>query len=132
MGVGASVRGARGANGTNASSLSGPSGKRCYGPFPLPCGPFWALGRGVVRSLMAADGEVAADLERIRALPASNHRILDDVWLGSILWRFVGGAVPVALFTIDARGPLFFDRSDRFRARTSRACQCASERVGTH
>ena len=131
VGVGASVRGARGANGTNASSLSGPSGKRCYGPFPLPCGPFWALGRGVVQSLMSADGEVAADLERIRALPASNHRILDDVWLGSILWRFVGGAVPVALFTIDARGPLFFDRSDRFRARTSRACQCAFERIGT-
>ena len=34
-----------------------------------------------------------------------------------------GGALPVALFTIDARGPLFYDRADRFRARASRCLQ---------
>lgn len=93
--------------------------KRCFGPFPLPCGPFYALGRGVVGAMLAADGNISDDLQRIKALPSSNHRILDDVWLGSILWRFVGGSLPVALFTIDARGPLYHDRADKFRAQPS-------------
>ena len=110
------------------SGTAPPGGKRCYGPFPLPCGPFWAIGRGVLRALTRADSQVAEDLATIRALPSSNHRILDDVWLGSILWRFVGGALPVALFTIDARGPLFYDRADRFRARASLAALQNRER----
>jgi hypothetical protein len=93
----------------------------CFGPFPMACGPFFALGRGLVDAVLAPESRVGLerDLTLLRSLPPTAPKVLDDVWMGSLLWRLVGGTAPVALFTINPRGPLYSDAATRFRAQPS-------------
>jgi hypothetical protein len=92
--------------------------QRCFGPFPLACGPFFALGRGVLDALMLPERRkiVDADIAAIESLPPSPHRLLDDIWMGSILWRAIGGSAQIELFTMDPNGPLYSDDAARLRA----------------
>ena len=85
----ASSGGGAGSRSSSSSSSSGSSSssdlsmwdnplKQCYGPFPFACGPFYALGAGVVRALLQADGQVLEDLERIKGISSCGHLVPDS------------------------------------------------------
>ena len=94
---------------------------RCIGPFPFVCGPLIVLGRRLVETLLdepTAKAGLSADLAAIRSLPLSHRTVLEDAWLGSALFRFVGAAAPLGLFTTGGK-PLYVDDSRRFRGMRS-------------
>ena len=68
----------------------------CHGPFPYACGPFFAIGRRLVQALAANEG-IRAEMDSLSVLPMpAKEFVVEDVWLGSVLWRHVGSrcAVP--------------------------------------
>ena len=80
----------------------------CAGPLPFACGPFYALGTAAVLALMrnrTHRRRLDNDLAALRALPTTHGKVLDDVWLGAALWRFVGGAIPLNLFQVPCPQP---------------------------
>lgn len=80
----------------------------CAGPLPFACGPFYALGTAAVLALVrnrTHRRRLDSDLAALRALPTTHGKVLDDVWLGAALWRFVGGAIPLNLFQVPCPQP---------------------------
>jgi len=80
----------------------------CAGPLPFACGPFYALGTAAVLALVRNHTHrrrLDSDLAALRALPTTHGKVLDDVWLGAALWRFVGGAIPLNLFQVPCPQP---------------------------
>lgn len=94
------------APGANATS--------CAGPFPYVNGPFLALGRQVVARLVWSPG-VLAELERLRRLPQKHRMVVEDVWLGSALWRHVGGQLPLQLYALNSMRDSVYMDTDGFR-----------------
>lgn len=92
----------------------GEQGSSCTGPFPLACGPFLALGRSTVRALLGAPG-LYAEMHRFRKLSENDRwqreRILDDAWLGSALWRFVGSSLRLEIFSLHLLWGYFYSDS---------------------
>lgn len=86
----------------NATNVS------CHGPFPFPNGPFFAVGRALAAAVTTAPG-VTDDQAAFERLPAGHRRIVEDVWLGSAVWRHVGHTAPVQLFPLGHQGRLFND-----------------------
>eukprot|EP00966_Prymnesium_polylepis_P298762 6904054-Prymnesium_polylepis.2 len=78
----------------------------CIGPFPYAYGPLIALGRDAAAALVNSAG-LRAELSALPTLlpDGSDQIATEDVWLGSALWRHVGGAMAVALFNLDERSP---------------------------
>ena len=64
---------------------------RLIGPFPFMCGQFFALGTELVRYVLSQAGgdTLRREERRISALPDSNPLVTEDVWLGSMLHRFL-------------------------------------------
>ena len=93
----------------------------CIGPFPFACGPFFALGVGTLDAFLHEQGSAKAlssDLQVIQSLPTTHRKVLEDEWLGSALWRFVGAASKINLFNIGLK-PLYVDDARRFRGMRS-------------
>jgi hypothetical protein len=102
------------------SQTAGYGQSECSGPMPFACGPFLALGRDLVSRLISRRGAhwlVEADLTALRHLPLLHDKVLEDAWLGSVLWRYLGGDAPINMFSWSA--PLVVDNSNRFRAMPS-------------
>lgn len=62
---------------------------RIVGPFPYMCGQFFALGAGIVRAVVLQRTDLGEEERRIARLPDSNPLVTEDVWLGSLLFRFL-------------------------------------------
>ena len=80
----------------------------CWGPFPYPNGPFFALGRKLAAQLVRAPG-IDWDRRAFDALPANHGMIVEDAWLGSALWRHVGYNAPVELFKLGSYDRVYSD-----------------------
>lgn len=82
----------------------------CYGPFPMACGPFVALGSSAVRALLRAP-HYRSERERLLRLPRETSRpVLDDAWLGAALWRLVGQSAALHVFSLaTAWGRIYAD-----------------------
>ena len=80
------------------------------GPFPFACGPFFALGRRLAAAF-AQSPQIANDVAALSTLPEEGHPlVVEDAWLGSVLWRFLRHTTPVHLFQLNtAWGKLYAD-----------------------
>ena len=80
------------------------------GPFPFACGPFLALGHRLAAAF-AHSQQIADDVAALSALPEEGHPlVVEDAWLGSVLWRHLRHTTPVHLFQLNtAWGKLYSD-----------------------
>ena len=117
--------------GTNESlvaTASATMGCEVIGPFPYPCGQAFALGSGLVRSLIAHP-IFHAEMRRVAALPEGSPLVTEDGWLGAVLHRcFATSTTTVSrespetlqLFSLAGSNHLFVDPTD-YRLITTRS-----------
>ena len=56
-----------------------------------------------------------AELERLKRLPPKHPLVVEDVWLGSALWRYVGGQLPLQLYALNTLWDSVYMDTDGFR-----------------
>ena len=66
----------------------------------MTLGPFFALGRGAVVSLLNAPA-LPVERQRLEQLRPGNPMFYDDQWFGSAMWRLVGGSIPLRLHALN-------------------------------